>query len=145
MLMSVTSPDGINTLTVSREGERLLFAVSRRGKPILAPAPIGLEVAGARLGGTPRVTTFAHDFSAEVPFHTVRAHIDLKANCATADFGDLSLTILSTVLGLAPFLIDGKEEVFWFAFAIGTMGGMLFSYAALIVLLPMIMPDRSIR
>ena len=101
MLMSVTSPDGINTLTVSREGERLLFAVSRRGKPILAPAPIGLEVAGARLGGTPRVTTFAHDFSAEVPFHTVRAHIDLKANCATADFGDLSLTILSTDQGVA--------------------------------------------
>ena len=57
----------------------------------------------------------------------------------------ISLTILSTVLGLAPFLIDGKEEVFWFAFAIGTMGGMLFSYAALIVLLPMIMPDRSVR
>ena len=39
----------------------------------------------------------------------------------------ISLTILSTVLGLAPFLIDGKEEVFWFAFAIGTIGGMLFS------------------
>jgi len=56
----------------------------------------------------------------------------------------ISLTILSTVLGLAPFLIDGKEEVFWFAFAIGTMGGMLFSYAALIVLLPMIMPGKAV-
>ncbi len=56
----------------------------------------------------------------------------------------ISLTILSTVLGLAPFLIDGKEEVFWFAFAIGTMGGMLFSYAALFVLLPMIMPGKAV-
>ncbi len=56
----------------------------------------------------------------------------------------ISLTILSTVLGLAPFLLDGKEEVFWFAFAIGTMGGMLFSYAALIVLLPMIMPGKTV-
>ncbi len=114
MLMSVTSPDGTNTLTVSREGERLLFAVSRRGKPILAPAPIGLEVAGARLGGTPRVTTFAHDFSAEVPFHTVRAHIDLKANCATADFGDLSLTILSTDQGVAyrwTIVAAGEAEI----------------------------------
>ena len=56
----------------------------------------------------------------------------------------ISLTILSTVLGLAPFLIDGKEEVFWFAFAIGPMGGMPFSYAALIVLLPMIMPGKAV-
>ena len=54
----------------------------------------------------------------------------------------ISLTILSTVLGLAPFLLDGKEEVFWFAFAIGTIGGMLFSFTALIIFLPMIMPDR---
>ena len=56
----------------------------------------------------------------------------------------ISLTILSTVLGLVPFLLDGKEEVFWFAFAIGTMGGMLFSYVALVIFLPMIMPDRTI-
>ncbi len=55
----------------------------------------------------------------------------------------ISLTILSTVLGLAPFLMDGKEEVFWFAFAIGTIGGMLFSFVALIVLLPMIMPGKA--
>ena len=55
----------------------------------------------------------------------------------------ISLTILSTVLGLAPFLLDGKEEVFWFAFAIGTIGGMLFSYVALIIFLPMIMPRRA--
>lgn len=55
----------------------------------------------------------------------------------------ISLTILSTVLGLAPFLIDGKEEVFWFAFAIGTIGGMLFSFVALIILLPMIMPGET--
>ena len=57
----------------------------------------------------------------------------------------ISLTILSTVLGLAPFLIDGKEEVFWFAFAIGTIGGMLFSFVALIIFLPMIMPGRRTR
>lgn len=57
----------------------------------------------------------------------------------------ISLTILSTVLGLVPFLMDGKDEVFWFAFAIGTGGGMLFSFVALVVLLPMIMPDRRSR
>ena len=56
----------------------------------------------------------------------------------------ISLTILSTVLGLVPFLLDGKEEVFWFAFAIGTMGGMLFSYVALVIFLPMIMPGGNV-
>ena len=28
------------------------------------------------------------------------------------------LTVISTVLGLIPFLFDGPDEVFWFAFAI---------------------------
>lgn len=42
----------------------------------------------------------------------------------------------STVLGLIPFLTDGPEEVFWFDFAVGTIGGMLFSVIALILVLP---------
>lgn len=45
------------------------------------------------------------------------------------------LTVLSTVLGLVPFLIDGPQaEAFWFSFAIGTMGGLLFSIIALVFL-----------
>lgn len=50
------------------------------------------------------------------------------------------LTIVSTVLGLIPFLFDGRDEVFWFAFAIGVMGGMLFSVIALVAFLPIFMP-----
>lgn len=46
------------------------------------------------------------------------------------------LTILSTVLGLIPFLFDGKDEVFWFAFAVGTMGGLVFSIIGIIFFLP---------
>ncbi len=46
------------------------------------------------------------------------------------------LTIISTILGLIPFLFDGPEEVFWFAFAIGTIGGMAFSILALLFYLP---------
>ena len=46
------------------------------------------------------------------------------------------LTILSTVLGPVPFLSDGPEEVFWFAFAAGTIGGLLFSLIALVLFLP---------
>lgn len=51
------------------------------------------------------------------------------------------LTVLSTVLGLVPFLIDGPQaEAFWFSFAIGTMGGLLFSIIALVFFMPILMP-----
>lgn len=51
------------------------------------------------------------------------------------------LTIVSTVLGLVPFLIDGpRVEGFWFSFAIGTMGGLSFSVIALVFFMPIFMP-----
>ena len=46
------------------------------------------------------------------------------------------LTILSTVLGLLPFLYDGPDEVFWFSFAMAVIGGIVFSLLALFVYLP---------
>ncbi len=48
------------------------------------------------------------------------------------------LTIISTVLGLIPFIIDGQNEVFWFALAIGTIGGLVFSIIGIIIYLPII-------
>jgi multidrug efflux pump subunit AcrB len=48
----------------------------------------------------------------------------------------ISLTILSSVLGLIPFLFDGPSEVFWFAFAVGTIAGLLFSVLAVVFYLP---------
>lgn len=55
----------------------------------------------------------------------------------------ISLTILSTILGLVPFLFDGPTEVFWFAFAIGTIAGMAFSVLALIFYLPVFALPKS--
>jgi len=49
----------------------------------------------------------------------------------------ITLTILSTVLGLIPFVWGGQKEVFWFAFAAGAMGGLLFSMVAIILYLPL--------
>lgn len=46
------------------------------------------------------------------------------------------LTILSTALGLIPFLLDGPNEVFWYAFALGTIGGLAFSLIGLVFFLP---------
>ena len=49
------------------------------------------------------------------------------------------LTILSSVLGLLPFLIDGKEEAFWFSFAVGSTGGLLSSVIAIVFIMPIFM------
>ena len=46
------------------------------------------------------------------------------------------LTVLSTAIGLIPFVWHGQQEVFWFALAIGTIGGLLFSLLVLIWLIP---------
>ena len=53
------------------------------------------------------------------------------------------LTIISTILGLIPFFIDGAKETFWFSFAIGTSGGLLFSVIALVFIMPIFMPLRK--
>ena len=50
------------------------------------------------------------------------------------------LTILSTVLGLIPFLFDGRDSQFWFSFAVGVMSGMLFSVIAIVLVMPTFFP-----
>ena len=46
------------------------------------------------------------------------------------------LTVLSTMLGLIPFLWDGDENRFWYTFAITTMTGLSASVVALVFILP---------
>lgn len=53
------------------------------------------------------------------------------------------LTIVSTILGLIPFVYEGSKEVFWFSFAIGAMGGMVFSIIALVLYLPLFMKFKT--
>lgn len=53
------------------------------------------------------------------------------------------LTILSTCFGLIPFLLEGENEVFWFALAIGTIGGLVFSMVAVFVCLPVFLTKKS--
>lgn len=53
--------------------------------------------------------------------------------------GAILLTILSTCLGLLPFLMDGPGEVFWFSLAAGTIGGLLFSLPAVFIILPVLL------
>ena len=53
------------------------------------------------------------------------------------------LTVLSTCFGLIPFLLEGDNEIFWFALAIGTIGGLLFSLFAVFVCLPVFLNRKS--
>jgi multidrug efflux pump subunit AcrB len=55
----------------------------------------------------------------------------------------ITLTVLSTVLGLVPFITEGQDEVFWFSLAAGTMGGLIFSILAIIVFLPAFLPLKK--
>lgn len=56
------------------------------------------------------------------------------------------LTVASTITGLVPFFIDGDEEPFWFAFATGVSGGLVFSFLAIVLVMPLFIPlGRRIR
>ena len=55
------------------------------------------------------------------------------------------LTKLSTIIGLIPFLLSGKDERFWFALAAGTIGGLLFSMIGLIVYQPIMLKSTEHR
>ena len=53
------------------------------------------------------------------------------------------LTVLSTICGLLPFLLDGPEEDFWFSFAVGSISGLLFSVLVLILAIPLFLKKRK--
>ena len=55
----------------------------------------------------------------------------------------ISLTIVSTILGLSPFLFFGQNEPFWFSLAIGTTSGLLFSVFAIVFVLPVFLKRIS--
>jgi multidrug efflux pump subunit AcrB len=51
------------------------------------------------------------------------------------------LTVISTVVGLIPFLLFGESEVFWFALGAGTIGGLIISLIGIIFYLPVFLPN----
>ncbi|MEG1607237.1 MAG: efflux RND transporter permease subunit [Mucinivorans sp.] len=52
------------------------------------------------------------------------------------------LTVISTVLGLLPFVMISREP-FWFSFAAGAIGGMIFSIVAVTAFLPLLLPMKK--
>lgn len=53
------------------------------------------------------------------------------------------LTIISTVAGLIPFLWDGQKEVFWFSFALGSIGGLIFSIIGIYIYIPLFVLNKK--
>ena len=51
------------------------------------------------------------------------------------------LTILSTILGLVPFLFFDNKDGFWFSLAVGTIAGLLVSIVALVIFLPLMLKN----
>lgn len=55
------------------------------------------------------------------------------------------LTIISTMVGLVPFVWAGQNEAFWFSFAVGSIGGLLFSLIGFFIYLPIFCTKRELR
>lgn len=53
------------------------------------------------------------------------------------------LTIVSTIVGLIPFVWYGQNEAFWFSFAVGSIGGLVFSLIGIFLYLPIFSTKRT--
>ncbi len=71
-----------------------------------------------------------------------RSHAKKYLKALHYKISPISLTVISTTTGLAPFVI-GPKEPFWFAFAAGTIGGLLFSLGAVVFFLPLFLKLNS--
>ncbi|WEK33542.1 MAG: efflux RND transporter permease subunit [Candidatus Pseudobacter hemicellulosilyticus] len=53
------------------------------------------------------------------------------------------LTSLSACCSMIPFLLEGDSQVFWFALAIGAIGGSVFSLFAVLIVLPVLLWQKN--
>ncbi len=88
--------------------------------------------------------------------YIINDYNNLKKKCFTKKINQIKLfvkafnnkivpifiTILSTILGLIPFILFAQNDVFWFALASGTIGGLIFSLIAIIFYLPIFIQTK---
>lgn len=65
-----------------------------------------------------------------------RSSLDLYVKAYRHKITPIVLSVLSTALGLIPFMTAGDGEVFWFALAVGTVGGLVFSLLVITLITP---------
>ena len=66
-----------------------------------------------------------------------RKRIDLFHRAFRMKSSPIFLTIISTALGLIPFLLHGQDEVFWYSLALGAIGGLIFSIIVIVLVVPL--------
>ncbi len=68
-----------------------------------------------------------------------RRGVDIYVKAFSRKIVAVILTVVSTIAGLIPFLLDGPEEKFWYSFAVGTISGLTFSLLVLVLVMPLYM------
>lgn len=101
-LMSVTSPNGLNTLTIAQSGGELYYSVQRGDQVVLLPQAIDLVVEGVGTREPGKPEHFHRQLGGAVPLGTKRSMITLEAVGARIALGDgLSLEAVATDMGVA--------------------------------------------
>jgi multidrug efflux pump subunit AcrB len=72
-----------------------------------------------------------------------RSALDVYLKAFRQKITPIVLTVISTVLGMIPFVMHGQQEVFWFSLAVGTMGGLLFSLLLILFFVPVVLVGRE--
>ncbi len=69
--------------------------------------------------------------------------VDIFIRAFNAKIKPIFLMILSTILGLFPFVLFDKDEPFWYALAICTIAGLTFSFLGIVFFLGMVLIEKS--
>ncbi|MFR9502672.1 MAG: efflux RND transporter permease subunit [Rikenellaceae bacterium] len=82
-----------------------------------------------------------NEYNAQLRADRGRTAIELYVKAYNHKIIPILLTLLSTAIGLVPFLLDGAAATnsFWFSFAIGSISGLLFSMVAMVLFMPILM------
>ncbi|SER13025.1 efflux RND transporter permease subunit [Neolewinella agarilytica] len=70
--------------------------------------------------------------------------VQLYATAIRHKITPIVLTVISTAAGLIPFLLGGRNEVFWHALAAGTIGGLVFSVIVILFVSPVFFLRREV-
>lgn len=77
--------------------------------------------------------------------HPKKVDIKLYIKAMNHKIIPILLTVISTGLGLVPFLTIGDQDVFWYALASGVIGGLVFSIFVITIFCPIIVCKRPIK
>ena len=84
-----------------------------------------------------------NDFNGLRKEHPLQSSVQIFSQAYRQKITPIFLSVLSTALGLLPFTLYGKMETFWFSFAVGTIGGMLFSLLVISYVSPPILVETE--